>query len=77
METIELLELLAKGEDSTRQFKKDVTNADEIPVPGATVADLDYFRDYFQERFGETLDKQKLPLQKILDNMKRNLLPML
>jgi len=85
METLELLDLLAKGEDSTRLFKKDVSNAeiqrlfqksnlihaDEIPVPGVTVDDLDlgYFRDFFQDRFGETLDKQKLPIAKILDNM--------
>jgi ATP-dependent DNA helicase RecG len=30
---------------------------------------LIFFRDFFEDRFGETLDKQKLPLSKILDNM--------
>jgi ATP-dependent DNA helicase RecG len=30
METIELLETLARGEDSWRQFKKNVTNADSL-----------------------------------------------
>jgi len=59
-------------EEIQRLFQKsNLIHADEIPVPGVTTSDLDldYFRDFFQERFGETLDKQKLPLQKILDNM--------
>jgi ATP-dependent DNA helicase RecG len=59
-------------EEIQRLFQKsNLIHADEIPVPGATAADLDldYFKDFFQERFGETLDKQKLPLTKILDNM--------
>jgi len=59
-------------EEIQRLFQKsNLIHADEIPVPGVTVADLDldYFKNYFQERFGETLDNQKLPLPKILDNM--------
>jgi ATP-dependent DNA helicase RecG len=59
-------------EEIQRLFQKsNLIHADEIPVPGVTIdeLDLDYFKDYFQDRFGETLDKQKLPLQKILDNM--------
>ena len=59
-------------EEIQRLFQKsNLIHADEIPVPGVTAADLDldYFKDFFQERFGETLDNQKLPLQKILDNM--------
>ena len=51
--------------------KSNLIHADEIPVQGATAADLDleYFKNYFQNRFGETLDNQKLPLSKILGNM--------
>jgi ATP-dependent DNA helicase RecG len=59
-------------EEIQRLFQKSsLLHADEIPVQGATVAclDLDYFRDFFQKRFGESLDKQKLPLPNILDNM--------
>ena len=59
-------------EEIQRLFQKsNLIHADEIPVTGVTAADLDldYFKNFFQERFGETLDKQKLPLQKILDNM--------
>ena len=59
-------------EEIQRMFQKsNLIHADEIPVQGITVADLDldYFKDFFQNRFGETLDKQELPLQKILDNM--------
>jgi ATP-dependent DNA helicase RecG len=59
-------------EEIQRLFQKsNLIHADEIPVSGVTATDLDldYFKDFFQDRFGETLDKQKLPLQKILDNM--------
>jgi len=59
-------------EEIQRLFQKsNLIHADEIPVQGATAADLDleYFKNYFQNRFGETLDNQKLPLSKILGNM--------
>ena len=59
-------------EEIQRLFQKsNLIHADEIPVQGITVTDLDldYFKDFFQKRFGETLDKQNLPLAKILDNM--------
>jgi predicted HTH transcriptional regulator len=67
MKHAELLDLLSLGEDSTRQFKKDITNpdslhADETPVSGAVITDLDfdYFRDFFQRRFGKNLDDEKI-----------------
>jgi len=59
-------------EEIQRLFQKsNLIHADEVPVPGVTIddLDLDYFKDFFQDRFGETLDKQKLPIAKILDNM--------
>ena len=55
-------------EEIQRLFQKsNLIHADEIPVTGVTVADLDldYFKNYFQERFGETLDSQKLPYESI------------
>jgi len=60
-------------EEIQRLFQKsNLIHADETPVSGSTVADLDleYFRDFFHRRFGKTLDDEKLPLQKILENMK-------
>jgi ATP-dependent DNA helicase RecG len=59
-------------EEIQRLFQKSsLIHADEIPVPGLTVADLDldYFRDFFQRRFGESLDNQNQPLPRILENM--------
>jgi ATP-dependent DNA helicase RecG len=59
-------------EEIQRLFQKsNLIHADEIPVSGATIADLDldYFKDFFQRRYGKTLEKENLPLQKILENM--------
>jgi ATP-dependent DNA helicase RecG len=79
METLELFSALECGEDSRHQFKSNVTNADshslihadEMPVPNATTADLDldFFKMFFQKRFGETLESQTTPWQNILENM--------
>jgi len=45
--------------------------ADESPAKGLTIADLDmnYFRDFFQRRYGESLESQPLPLEKTIENM--------
>ena len=59
-------------EEIQRMFQaSNLIHADEIAVPGMTVADLDidYFRDFFQRRFSESLDNQKQPLPRILENM--------
>ena len=59
-------------EEIQRLFQKaNLIHADEIPIQGVTVADLDldYFRDFFQRRFGEPLDRQSLALPKLLENM--------
>jgi len=59
-------------EEIQRLFQKgNPVHADEIPVQGATAddMDLDYFRDFFQKRFVRTLDDERLPLPKILENM--------
>jgi ATP-dependent DNA helicase RecG len=59
-------------EEIQRLFQKsNLIHADETPVLGLTVADLDldYFKDFFQRRFGRTLDNERLSLPKILENM--------
>ncbi|HND53357.1 MAG TPA: putative DNA binding domain-containing protein [Pirellulaceae bacterium] len=47
-------------------------HADDVPVPGASIADLDLwaFRDYYKARFGETLDEEPEVLQRIASNMR-------
>lgn len=46
-------------------------HADEIPVNGVTIADLDldYFSKFFQKRYGESLDDQQFPLKQVITNM--------
>jgi ATP-dependent DNA helicase RecG len=59
-------------EEIQRLFQKSkLLHADEIPVSGAAITDLDfdYFKDFFQRRFEKKLDDEKLPLPKILENM--------
>ncbi|MCL2624995.1 MAG: putative DNA binding domain-containing protein [Planctomycetaceae bacterium] len=60
-------------EEIQRMFQKsNLIHADELPVASVTVSDLDldYFSDFFQRRFGETLEMQTQPLPVILENMK-------
>lgn len=59
-------------EEIQRLFQSsNLIHADELPVEGLTVADLDldYFENYFQRRFDEPLARKGLPLPKILENM--------
>ncbi|MBT3404506.1 MAG: ATP-dependent DNA helicase RecG, partial [Gammaproteobacteria bacterium] len=46
-------------------------HADVTPANGLTIADLDmpYFRQFFQKRYGESLDAQELPLEQTITNM--------
>jgi ATP-dependent DNA helicase RecG len=46
-------------------------HADEVPARGMTAADIDmgYFKKYFQEQYGESVDDQEIPLTKLLENM--------
>lgn len=46
-------------------------HGDEIPVPGMAVSDLDanYFKNFFEKNFGETLEDQDVSLPDILHNM--------
>ena len=59
-------------EEIQRLFQSsNLIHADELPVQGVTVADLDldYFRHFFQRRFDRSLDDEKLPLPTLLSNM--------
>ena len=46
-------------------------HGDEIPANGLTIADLDtdYFRAFFEKSFGESVEKQDVPLPTLLENM--------
>ncbi len=46
-------------------------NGDEIPANGLTPADLDvdYFRSFYESKYGESLDAHEFPLPQLLENM--------
>jgi ATP-dependent DNA helicase RecG len=77
MQIAELLDIISRGEATSREeiqrlFQRaNLLHADEMPVPGAAVndLDLDYFKDFFQRRFGKPLGDESMPLPKILENM--------
>jgi len=59
-------------EEIQRLFQSSgLVHADESPANGLTIADIDmeYFRKFFQQRYGEPLEKQQLPLEQIVHNM--------
>ncbi len=59
-------------EEIQRLFQASgMVHADIIPANGLTISDLDmpYFREFFQKRFGESLDDQTLPLDQTITNM--------
>jgi len=59
-------------EEIQRLFQSSgLIQADEILTNNATIADLDldYFRTFFEQRYGEPLDNQKLELSQIVNNM--------
>jgi len=60
-------------EEIQRMFQQsNLVHADVMPVSGATIADLDldFFKAFCEKRFGRLFDKQDMPLNKILENMK-------
>jgi len=60
-------------EEIQRMFHKaNLIHADELTVRGATEADLDldYFKMFFQRRFNRSIENEKMPLAKILENMR-------
>jgi ATP-dependent DNA helicase RecG len=59
-------------EEIQRMFQASgLIHADEIPVPGMTVSDLDmeYFNAFFQKRYGRTLKDEALPIVQIVQNL--------
>ena len=59
-------------EEIQRMFQSaGLVHGDEIPADNLTVADLDsgYFKDFFEDHIGESLDKQDIPLPTLLENM--------
>jgi len=59
-------------EELQRMFQaSDLIHADEARVSGMTIADLDmdYFKTFFQRRYGKTLESLNLPLPQLLRNL--------
>ena len=59
-------------EELQRLFQSEgLVYADEIPVFGSSIADLDlpFFRDYYERRYEESLEESGLPLAGLLENL--------
>lgn len=59
-------------EEIQRLFQSSgMIHADTIPAGGLTISDIDmpYFRNFFQKRYGESLDDQTVPLEQTITNM--------
>jgi len=59
-------------EEMQRLFQDSgMIHADITPASGMTAADLDmpYFRNFFQKRYGESLDNQQIPLDQTMNNL--------
>jgi ATP-dependent DNA helicase RecG len=58
-------------EEMQRMFQSaQLVHGDDIPVPGTSIADIDYFRRFFRLRFGQELEEQSLSLSQVLSNMR-------
>jgi ATP-dependent DNA helicase RecG len=60
-------------EEMQRMFQSaQLIHGDDVPIAGTSLADidLDYFRRFFQARFGEVLEDQDLSLSQVLSNMR-------
>jgi ATP-dependent DNA helicase RecG len=59
-------------EEIQRLFQDSgMVHADIVPAEGMTIADIDmpYFREFFQKRYGESLDEQSVPLAQTITNL--------
>lgn len=59
-------------EELQRMFQSaGLIHGDEVPAHGLTIADLDaeYFGNFFERSFGETVEKQGISLASLLENM--------
>lgn len=62
----------ASREELQRMFQTaNLVHADEILITGMGLADVDipYFANFFQDQFGESLEKHDAPLPRVLGNM--------
>jgi predicted HTH transcriptional regulator len=60
-------------EEMQRMFQAaQLVHADELPVPGSSIADIDrdYFRRFYNVRYEQELDQQELSLGQVLTNMR-------
>ena len=59
-------------EEIQRMFQiAGLIHGDEIPANGLTITDMDidYFKDFFEKRKGESVDEQNISLPQLLENM--------
>ncbi len=59
-------------EEMQRIFQSTgLIHGDEIPANGLAVGDIDreYFRRFFEKQYGEALEQQDLPFDRVLENM--------
>ena len=61
----------AREELQTLFQSSSLVHADEVPVDGATSADMDrkHLETFFEKRYGEKLRDQELPLEQLLENL--------
>jgi ATP-dependent DNA helicase RecG len=60
-------------EEMQRMFQAaQLVHADEVPVQGSSIADVDleYFRRFYRARYDQELDEQELSLRQVLANMR-------
>lgn len=58
-------------EEMQRMFQDaGLIHGDEVPANGLTISDLDmeYFRNYFEKEYGESIENSDIPLSRILEN---------
>ena len=59
-------------EEMQRMYQSSgLLHGDDVPVNGLSPKDLDldYFKNFFQNKFGESLENQEIPLHLLLENM--------
>jgi ATP-dependent DNA helicase RecG len=63
---------ITSREEIQRMFQSSgLVHADETPVTGFSVADIDlpYFKNFFQKKYGESFDTYNISLPELLKNM--------
>jgi predicted HTH transcriptional regulator len=72
MEQHELINLIANGETSRVQFKRDINNvtSEEKLLTYSNLSDVNWykFKSFYEEQYKETCEKERLPLY--LENLR-------